>query len=454
MAIEAQLADGRILEFPDGTDPAVVQATVKKVLGVDSPPPAQAQPQAPAPAMMLPEGIDPTPAPEPRKESVLEGMQMPAPLSTEDKMLNPEFVSAIQAQINALPEAKRQAALDRMAARPDVYGRAAKVIGGRYAAMDEAAKTQVPTQRRLDPRLEAQTERFIEQGMEAEEARNLARAQAQSGGFRPDLQQMTRDIEGEMAGQAAAEQRERLKDAGFFGRVGAETKAQYTQTGLGLMNVFADLTGDKQMQRRLASSRRMVEAEQGAIPKGDSIFERSAQGAISSLAGQAPMVLMSMATGTPAPVLLQAGVQQFGDSYGQARAAGQSPEAAAARAIPMAAAEVFFERFGMERAMAGLRKFVADAAKNGEKVTGNQIAEYVGKAVAKEIPSEMATTLTQYGIDVVPGVGLNKNPSLVELYGQLEETLRQTVIQAGVQSGALGLGAKGMEKVAKALQLV
>jgi hypothetical protein len=32
MTIQAQLADGRVLEFPDGTDPSVVQATVKKVI--------------------------------------------------------------------------------------------------------------------------------------------------------------------------------------------------------------------------------------------------------------------------------------------------------------------------------------------------------------------------------------------------------------------------------------
>lgn len=50
--IEAELADGRILEFPDGTDPAVVQATVRKVLGVASQAPEAPQevaqgPQAP-----------------------------------------------------------------------------------------------------------------------------------------------------------------------------------------------------------------------------------------------------------------------------------------------------------------------------------------------------------------------------------------------------------------------
>ena len=32
--IEAELPDGTILEFPDGTDPSVIQRTVKRVLGV------------------------------------------------------------------------------------------------------------------------------------------------------------------------------------------------------------------------------------------------------------------------------------------------------------------------------------------------------------------------------------------------------------------------------------
>ena len=43
MTIEAELPDGTVLEFPDGTDPGVVQSAVKKRLGVASAP-------APAPA--------------------------------------------------------------------------------------------------------------------------------------------------------------------------------------------------------------------------------------------------------------------------------------------------------------------------------------------------------------------------------------------------------------------
>jgi len=38
MAIEAQLADGRVLEFPDGTDPSVIQATVKRLVAQSSGP--------------------------------------------------------------------------------------------------------------------------------------------------------------------------------------------------------------------------------------------------------------------------------------------------------------------------------------------------------------------------------------------------------------------------------
>lgn len=37
MTIEAELADGRILEFPDGTDPAVIQSTVKRIVGGGAP---------------------------------------------------------------------------------------------------------------------------------------------------------------------------------------------------------------------------------------------------------------------------------------------------------------------------------------------------------------------------------------------------------------------------------
>lgn len=49
MTIQAQLADGRVLEFPDGTDPAVVQGTVKRMLAGDAPASPVAAGGGPAP---------------------------------------------------------------------------------------------------------------------------------------------------------------------------------------------------------------------------------------------------------------------------------------------------------------------------------------------------------------------------------------------------------------------
>ena len=45
MTIEAELADGRILEFPDGTKPEVIQGVVKKLMGGGAPTPAAAPAQ-------------------------------------------------------------------------------------------------------------------------------------------------------------------------------------------------------------------------------------------------------------------------------------------------------------------------------------------------------------------------------------------------------------------------
>ena len=67
MTITANLADGRVLNFPDGTDPAVIQATVKKMLAQDQPtvqeqPPAQQPEPQPSFGQNLIEGLKQTPA--------------------------------------------------------------------------------------------------------------------------------------------------------------------------------------------------------------------------------------------------------------------------------------------------------------------------------------------------------------------------------------------------------
>jgi hypothetical protein len=379
-----------------------------------------------------------------KKQSVLEGQQMPAPLPTEDKyVVRPEFVDAVKAQLDAVPPEQRQAALAKLVERGDVYGRAARAIAGRYAEADKVVSKQL--RYRTDPRLEVQTERFMGQSMRPEIAEGQAKLQALRGQVRPDFQQVGPDVVGEIAAEEAGKRASELEDAGFWRRVGAGVTSEYTKAGLGLLSAYADLTGDDQFSRDLVSARRVEDARGKAIPEGKSIFDRSAQGAMTSLGTQVPFLALSVVTGTAAPVLAQAAIQQFGDAYSEGRAAGLSGEAATARAVSLASAEVVFERFGMTKALAGLKGYIA---KNG--VRG--IPEYMAKAVVSEIPPEMATTLTQYGIDIVPGIGLNKNPSVVGLYKQMEETLRQTILQAGATAGGTIAAAKGAQYGAEALK--
>ena len=379
----------------------------------------------------------------PTKRSVLEGREMPGPLPTEDKyVVRPEFVNAVQAQLDAVPEEQRQAALSKLLERSDVYGRAARAIAGRYESLDKVTSKKL--RERTDPRLEVQTQRFIEQGLRPDIAEGQAKLQARQGRIKPDFQQLNRDVVGEQAAAAAAKRAEELEDAGFWRRVGSGVTSEYTKAGLGLLSAYADLTGDDQFSRDLVSARRIEDARGKAIPEGKSIFERSAQGAMTSLGTQVPFLTISALTGTAAPVLAQAAIQQFGDAYSEGRAAGLSGEAATTRAVSLATAEVIFERFGMTKALAGLKGYIA---KNG--VRG--IPEYMAKAVVSEIPPEMATTLTQYGIDIVPGIGLNKNPSVVGLYKQLEETLRQTILQAGATAGTTVAATKGAQLGAEAI---
>lgn len=59
MAIEAELPDGRILEFPDGTDPAVIQSAARRIMGVGkqaAPAPAPVSEPQPTPGVADPMG--------------------------------------------------------------------------------------------------------------------------------------------------------------------------------------------------------------------------------------------------------------------------------------------------------------------------------------------------------------------------------------------------------------
>jgi len=353
----------------------------------------------------------------------------------ESFVLDPKFIAQVQSQFDAMPPEQRAVALQKLAQRPDLYGEAANIVKNRYAELDQAPETM---KRAVDFRVENQVNKFTDQGLRPEYAANYAQIQALAGQPTQNFQQMTPDVIGEQVAIAREEQAKKLQDAGFAERVGAGVLSQYQTSGLGLAEAAADLFGNKEQSANLRGESRIEAARAAAIPKSELVGVQSLQSAITSLAGQAPFIAMSAITGTAIPVLVQAAVQKFGQSYAEGKQAGLEPGQAALRATPMAAAEVFFERFGMTKALSGLKEHVA---KNGM----DSIPAYMAKAIATEIPAELATTTTQYGLDVIPGLGIKKNASLVDLFKELEETLRQTIFQAGATAGITTGGAKAYQ---------
>lgn len=385
-----------------------------------------------------------------KRTSVLEGARAPAPLPTEDPMLRPEFVRAVETQLGALPAEQRAEALDKLVKRRDVYGRAARVVKGRFDAMDKAGEALPTISGAFDPRLEAQTKKLItEGGMEAESARAYAQQELARGVIPRVLPKFERDIAGEQAAAAAAMTAEEMQDAGFMSRVGAEVRSGLRRTALGSAQIYADITGDTDLQKDLTRYRQIESARGAAIPKGESIAERSAQQALATLTTQAPMIVLSAMTGTALPVLGQVAFDAFSQSYGEARGAGKTPAEAATRAGLMATAEVVFERFGLAEQLKAIRGVV-------DRVPTNQLSGYLTKALIKDLPAEQATTLSQFLVDKLPQIGLAPDAGFKDYLEQAGETLRQTVIQSGASSAAIygaGAGARALEERALTREL-
>jgi len=423
---------------------------------------AKAQGQQPADVVVPPPVAPPpavTPQLAPKPVDAVAAARAAIPLGA-----SPKFIESMRAELYQLPPEQRAAAIQQVIkeyGKDSLKGRVVSFIAAENAALNKATnktpalesrlgtamglKQEAPVTgyipnaiQKLSPRIEEVTQELIDQGVRADIAPGIAANRIAFGVANQPMAFADRDVVGEQAAAAAEQQAKELKDAGMTKRVGAGALSGTKKSLAGLTQFGADLWGDKAFSQELANTQRIEGAKSAAIPQGEGIFEKSFQGAATSLASQAPFMALSALTGSSVPILAQAALQQFGDSYGEGKAAGLSTTQASLRAAPMAAAEVFFERFGMTKAMAGLKSFVAEHG-------GANIAKYVAKAIAEEIPSELATTASQYVTDVLPGIGMNKNPSLIDLYNQLEETLRQTVLQAGVTGGVTIAGVKGVQ---------
>ena len=372
------------------------------------------------------------------KGSVLESLRGPvvaAPVP-EDKMLNPEFVQKVEAKLNAMPKDQRAAELAKMLKRPDVYGRAAKVVAARYAMLDKVAS---PTAQNFDPRLEAQKARFEKQGRPADLAELDAKYQALSGGLRPDFDQMTEaapeyaeaapyQVQGNLTGIAQAGQ--------TLLRGGIKGGLAYEQGVRGINLFVGDALGfDTSTNRaRLDSINRFTEAMGEQSSKPLNLLE----GAITSIGQQAPALIGGALTGSQVAVLGAMYAQSFGQTYDEGKRKKLDPVDNVARSAMYAAFEVLGEKFGLGDKIKAIK-----AAANG--MPSDKIAGFFAKSLAKEVPGEELTYAGQFAVD--KGYGMNPEAGIADFISGAVDTALSTVIQTGLMAGAGVAAGKGVNKV-------
>ena len=378
-------------------------------------------------------GTEITNVAQPKPVSVLQGKQLPPTAPTEDKfVLNPKFTNSIEAQLNALPEEERQAALDNLAKRTDAYGRAAKLIQQRYKNYD-ALKTDTE-KKTFDPRLEAQTKRFMDKGYSAETAEGEAERQARRGQIGPGLAEAKETPQSVIEGEkyklpdnaTPIEQTiNALQRGGKQALIGSEQAVRGTHLFLGDM-LGLDMSNTKN---------RLDALNENLQGMGENKYKplQIVEGAISSIAQQLPYLLAGVATGSEAAVLMPMFSNSFGQNYEEARRNGLSVEDSTIRSTLNAAFEVLGEKAGLGSEMKAIR-----ASTKG--MPTSDLVAYYTKALAREIPGEEFTYAGQSAVDKVLGL----NPDM-DFKGFLKGAV-DTMLATVAQGGAMTMGGAAINK--------
>ena len=298
--------------------------------------------------------------------------------------------------------------------RDDYVGNVAQAIDAEYKRFRKAT----PTAKTLDPRREARIEQLVKQGANYEVADLITQQEMQRGEL-PSPLAVAQETPPETT--EAIETRKLLATEGLLARAGVRGVTGIKQGFAGAAEAITDLTGDTEASKYYERIGRQSDTflKQLGDPKG-STLAAGFEGAVNSIVQQAPGLVLGVLGGS-APALMYMGNLVFGQEYSAGKRAELSPQEAAVRAGLMAAAEVVFERYGLGETLAGIR-----AAAQG--VPTSKLAEYFGKAIAKEVPAEMATTTTQFGVETLPTIGLNQEATATDLVKQLADTVIQTII--------------------------
>jgi len=252
----------------------------------------------------------------------------------------------------------------------------------------------------------------------------------------------TRMTEGRAARPNTAQDQGRMAgDRSFLERAAVKAATAGAEGMWGAVRAGAELVGaDRLGELGKHSAQAAADFEQGMgkpapsrdfNPRGPMPYlQEQAEGAATSL-GQSAAYALAFGPRAVIPLL---SMQSAGQQYQQARAAGLTPGAALANALPYGAFEAIGEKLGgLDKAAKALNTIA------GGRATREQIkdaGEVLLRAGVKEIPSEWVTYLGQTGVDLLPGIGIRQ-----DLTGeQFLEGLRDTTVQAAMMGTAMGTG--------------
>ena len=357
---------------------------------------------------------------KPKPKSVMEGYKgeptplieaMGAPISRQ------EYDRILRSYNAATPEQR-----EVLLSRNDYIGNVAQAIDAEYKRFSKAS----PITRTLDLRREARVEQLVRQGANYEVA-DLITQQEMERGELPSPLAVAQETPPETT--KAIETRKLLATEGLFARAGVRGATGIKQGFAGAAEAITDLTGDTEASKYYERIGRQSDTflKQLGDPKG-STLAAGFESVVNSIIQQAPGLVLGVLGGS-APALMYMGSLVFGQEYSAGKKANLSPSERTIRAGLMAAAEVVFERYGLGETLAGIR-----AAAQG--VPTSQLAEYFGKAIAKEVPAEMATTTAQFGVEKTPIIGLDQEATATDFVKQLADTVIQTILQTGTLGGA------------------
>jgi len=372
------------------------------------------------------------------------GSGAPSPVSSEQNLVNtgavnPQYVAALEAKLNSMPAAQRGVALQQaIASAPEnsAQGRALALIATKYASLN---KVTSPTLRKLDPRLEAQKDRLIEQGLNPDIAESLAKQSAEVGAIRPNEGQVKESpdeyvkaesyrVQGNLTGIA--------KTGETLTRGALKAGLSYERGVRGVNLFVGDMLGfdTSTNKARLNSIDQFVQGMGEQSSKPLNLFES----AITSIGQQAPTLIGGALTGSTPAVLSAMFAQSFGQTYDEGARKGLDTVNNAARSAMYAALEVLGEMPGLGANIKGLK-----AAANGMPL--DQIAGFFARALKKDAPGELVTYAGQFAVD--KGYGMNPEAGIADFISGAADTVLSTVLQAGIMTGSGIAVGKGVNKL-------